>query len=84
MDHYSKCNICGDMVKNMRQHEKHKHKSNQKVSEAMLTYWQMQDPQINIKNKKYKKRDPHPSTTLIAGQMCHMQQLAEHQERGEN
>jgi len=34
MDHYSKCNICGEMVKNMRQHEKHKHRSNQKASAA--------------------------------------------------
>ena len=34
MDHYSKCNICGEMVKNMRQHEKHKHRGNQKASEA--------------------------------------------------
>ena len=36
MDHYSKCNICGEMVKNMRQHEKHKHRGNQKASLAML------------------------------------------------
>ena len=31
MDHYSKCNQCGEMVKNIRQHEKHKHRGNQKV-----------------------------------------------------
>ena len=60
MDHYSKCNICGEMVKNMRQHEKHKHRSSQKASVAMLS---MADA------KKHKKS---LKTTLIVGQMCHM------------
>ena len=36
MDHYSKCNICGEMVKNMRQHEKHKHRGNQKASVVVM------------------------------------------------
>jgi len=39
MDHYSKCNICGEMVKNMRQHEKHKHRSNQKVKCVICNSW---------------------------------------------
>ena len=36
MDHYSKCNLCGEMVKNMRQHNKHKHRGNPKASVATV------------------------------------------------
>ena len=50
MDHYSKCNICGEMVKNMRQHEKHKHRSNQKASVAMLIHGRCKETQEKPEN----------------------------------
>ena len=51
MDHYSKCNLCGEMVKNMRQHNKHKHRGNPKASVATIKVW------VSEKcSKKYSKK----------------------------
>ena len=36
LDHYTACAVCGEQVKNMRRHMKHKHRGSQQVVSTII------------------------------------------------